>query len=290
MTRRRAFTLIELLTVIAIIALLAAIAFPVLARAKDSANRGADMASMNAIRTALQLYRVDQGAYPPALLGYATLYTAGPNMGNVVPANALRSFLYPRRVDATKTFQPAYARFANDAITTAYWSQADSRAVGSAPVLDLNGDGVVDASDDTAGSRQLFSIGDLVMRANPNNPAENIENDANPTIKSYFYRISGYDVSEVPTVAGPSRWELRYAPFWTSWGLTTGSANDDPRQLGYTDPPDGTVITWNSYYREYESPGVPQAIRRDVVLFLGGGARTFDSRAISTQSWRAVAP
>ena len=289
MTRKRAFTLVELLTVIAIIALLAAIAFPVLARAKDSANRGSDIASMNAIRTALQLYRVDQGAYPPALLGYATLYTAGANAGNVVPAQALKGFLYPRRVDATKTFQPAYARFANNAITTAYWPQVDARAVGSAPVLDLNGDGIVDATDDTVNSRQAFGTSDLVMRANPNNPAENIENDANPSIKSYFYRISGYDVSEVPT-AGASRWELRYAPFWTTWGMTTGSANDDPRQLGYTDPPDSTVITWNSYYREYASAGVPQAIRRDVVLFLGGGARTFDSRAIADRSWRVLAP
>lgn len=290
MTRRRAFTLIELLTVIAIIALLAAIAFPVLARAKDSANRSSDLANMNAIRTAVQLYRVDQGAYPPALLGYATLYTSGANAGNVVPAQALRGFLYPRRVDATKTFQPAYARFSNTDITTAFWPQADPRAVGTAPVLDLNGDGIVDANDDTVDSRQLYSTGDLVMRANPNNPAENIENDPSPMIKSYFYRISGYDVSQVPTTTGASRWELRYAPFWTSWGLTTGSANDDPRQLGYTDPPDTTVITWNSYYREYVSTGVPQAIRRDVVLFLGGGARTYDSKAISDQSWRAVAP
>lgn len=287
MTRRRGFTLIELLVVIAIIALLAAIAFPVLARSKNNANRSSDISNMNAIRTGLQLYRVDQGAYPPALLGYATLYTSGPNAGNVVPASSISGFLYSKRVDSTKTFQPAYARFNADAITFGFWPTQDARAVGSAPILDLNGDGVIDAADDPAGARQAFGPTDIVMRQNPNNPAENIENDANPSIKAYFYRISGYDVTEQPIGGGAVRWELRYAPFWTNWGLTTGGANDDPRQLGYTDPPDSTVVTWNSYFREYDN-GLLQRNQIDVVLTLGGGAKTFPSQDIAGRSWRVM--
>lgn len=287
MTRRRGFTLIELLTVITIIALLAAIAFPVLARAKNNANKSSDISNMNAIRTALQLYRVDQGAYPPALLGYATLYTSGPNMGNVVPANNVHGFLYSRRVDSTKTFQPAYARFNPIDITFGYWPTADARAVGSAPILDLNGDGVIDGTDDTAGARQAFGTSDIVMRPNPNNAAENIENDPNPAIKSYFYKISGFDLSEVPVAGGTTRWELRYAPFWTNWGLTTGGANDDPRQLGYTDPPDSTVVTWNSYFREYDN-GALDRNQLDAVLFLGGGARSFPSQELAARSWRVM--
>ena len=69
MKKKQAFTLIELLTVISIIAILSAIIVPVFARAKVNANRSADITSMNEIRTAIQLYRVDQGAYPPAILG-----------------------------------------------------------------------------------------------------------------------------------------------------------------------------------------------------------------------------
>ncbi|MFX8668662.1 prepilin-type N-terminal cleavage/methylation domain-containing protein, partial [Acinetobacter baumannii] len=80
-------TLIELLTVIAIIALLAAITFPVFSRVKDSANRNADMSHMNTLRAAIQLYEADQNGYPPALLGFVTLYTSGPSAGNVVPAD-----------------------------------------------------------------------------------------------------------------------------------------------------------------------------------------------------------
>ena len=72
MSRRNAFTLIELLVVIAIIGILSAIIFPVFARMKDSAYKSGDLTNMNSIRTALQLYRADQGAYPPTLLGYAS--------------------------------------------------------------------------------------------------------------------------------------------------------------------------------------------------------------------------
>ncbi|MES1228069.1 MAG: prepilin-type N-terminal cleavage/methylation domain-containing protein, partial [Armatimonadota bacterium] len=68
MATRLAFTLVELLTVIAIIGLLAAITFPVYSRVKDSANRSGDTTKMNQLRTAIQLYAVDQGGYPPALL------------------------------------------------------------------------------------------------------------------------------------------------------------------------------------------------------------------------------
>src|SRR5438105_6373533 len=93
-TRRQAFTLVELLTVIAIITVLVAIAFPVFARAKISAMRSSDTSNMNSLRSALQLYRADQGGYPPGLLGYVTPYQVGvADPATVVPANLLRGAL-----------------------------------------------------------------------------------------------------------------------------------------------------------------------------------------------------
>lgn len=281
MIRKLGFTLIELLTVIAIIAILAAVTFPVYARAKDSAFRNSDMANMNAIRTSLQLYRVDQGGYPPALLGYVTLYDAsgGVVTNNVIPASQLKSYLYPKRIDSVATLQPRYARFKEQDFTTAVWPNQDPRTVGSAPILDLNGDGQISGADDLANARQAYGPTQTVQGPTPQDPY---------TIgNAYFYPVSGYDVAQV-RIPGGTQFELRYTLFWTTWGLGAGNALDDPRQLGYDDPPESTVITWDSYFRDYNSDGTVPHIKKDIVLFLGGSARPFDSSDLNNRSWRVM--
>ncbi len=65
---RRAFTLIELLTVIAIISVLAAILFPVFARAKASAKQTTCLSNLRQIGAATALYMSDSdGIFPSAL-------------------------------------------------------------------------------------------------------------------------------------------------------------------------------------------------------------------------------
>ncbi len=288
--RRRAFTLIELLVVIAIIALLSAIIFPVFARAREQAARAGDISAMNDLRSALQLYRVDNGGYPPALLGYVNRYASGPNAGNVIPADQIAGFLFPKRVASVNTFRPSSNRVAPAEITTAVWPAPDARALGTAPILDLNGDGRIDANDDVNGARQAYSAGVQVL-TQPRLPA----GPSNPVAE--YYRISGYDVAEVKATSSVKRVELRYALFWSNFaigqgaGFGAGSAFDDPRQLGYNDPPENTVITWNSFYRDYEPIGanvVPVKGNKDMVLFLGGAARPFDSRRMYDQAWRVL--
>lgn len=279
MGRGRAFTLVELLTVIAIIAILAAIIFPAYTRARDSGYRSSDLSNMNQLRTALQLYRVDQGGYPPALLGYVTRY----NGVDIVPAGQISGFLFPRRVSSLSTFRPAYNRVEETAITTAVWPNQDPRPVGSAPILDLNGDGVISNADDTLGARQAYGPTVTVLE-NPRDP------NSRPL---EFYRISGYDVARVPVPGGGSRTELRYTLFWTNFaigqgaGFGNGSPIDDPRQLGYDDPPESTVVTWNSFFRDWQN-GTPVNARRDVILFLGGGARSYGSVDLHQRSWRVM--
>lgn len=287
MKRRLGFTLIELLTVIAIIALLAAIIFPVYARAKDSAYRSSDISALNDLRSALQLYRIDQGGYPPSLLGYVNRYQSGPNAGNVIPAENITGYLYPKRVNSIKSFTPAYNRARGDAITTAVWPNAYTANVGGDPILDLNGDGNKTPLDDTLGSRQAYGPTTFVLR----NPAL-AQSATNPRLE--FYQVSGYDVADVPQPGGGRRTELRYAPLWSNYAIGTGdpafgsgSPLDDPRQLGYDDPPESTVITWDSWFRGWQG-AVPEGGRRDIVLFLGGGARTYDSKLIHDRSWRVM--
>lgn len=278
MDRSKGFTLIELLVVIAIIAILAAIIFPVYARTKDAAYRGSDMSNMNSLRTALQLYRADQGAYPPALLGYATAYSdvsQDPTTGDVVPANQLIGALYPKRIDSLETLRPSYDRTGGDintAFSRAVWPNRPGPGGPNQP-------------------QQRFGPNDGWLQR-----AVRSADGLSCTVKdNYYYTLSGYDAATVHTPNG-DRNELHYSLFWSGYAVpadpcnpdVTGSALDDPRQLGYTEPPDSTVVTWDTFFRDYTN-GVPDQTKRDIVLFLGGNARAFDSRVVSQESW-AVTP
>lgn len=63
---RRAFTLVELLVVVAIIGILAAIAVPNYLRAKMRAEKSQCAGNLHTLGQALALYRIDYNAYPPA--------------------------------------------------------------------------------------------------------------------------------------------------------------------------------------------------------------------------------
>ncbi|QDV90580.1 Type II secretion system protein G precursor [Phycisphaerae bacterium RAS2] len=74
-TKRRAFTLIELLTVMAIIVLLIGILVPALGAARDRARRTATKAQIKAMTDGLEAFHADKDSYPPSNPG---LYTTDP--------------------------------------------------------------------------------------------------------------------------------------------------------------------------------------------------------------------
>ncbi|CAN5461450.1 hypothetical protein BH11ARM2_BH11ARM2_17940 [soil metagenome] len=73
---RKAFSLVETLVVLAIIILIAGIAFPVISQARDAAQQPTCMSNMRQIYIAASLYREDNGEWPglepqaPALAPY----------------------------------------------------------------------------------------------------------------------------------------------------------------------------------------------------------------------------
>ena len=77
MSSRRAFTLVELLTVIAIIALLAAILFPAFSRARENARRASCTSNLRQIGMGMIQYTADYDGYQPATqvngVGWAVL-------------------------------------------------------------------------------------------------------------------------------------------------------------------------------------------------------------------------
>lgn len=82
--RRAAFTLIELLIVMAIIALLIAIALPAVMKAREAANRTTCINNLNQIGTACQAYYDEFGYYPTA--GFQDLSAPSyPSSGSLLP-------------------------------------------------------------------------------------------------------------------------------------------------------------------------------------------------------------
>ena len=82
---QRAFTLIEVLVVVAILGILAAIVVPRLMDRPDEAKRVAAKADVGAIVQALKLYRLDNGFYPSTDQGLMALVQRP--AANPVPPN-----------------------------------------------------------------------------------------------------------------------------------------------------------------------------------------------------------
>lgn len=77
---RKGFTLIEMLVVIAIIAILAGLMFPAITKAMDSARRSKAGAEVRAIATAVALFYNDHGYMPVPLTAQG--FAPGPGNGN----------------------------------------------------------------------------------------------------------------------------------------------------------------------------------------------------------------
>lgn len=93
---RSGFSLIELLTVIAIIALLAAIIFPVMSTARERSRQASCISNMNQIQQALKLYKQDNNRYPAVLSGYVQ---PGTSLDNLRTGTLFREY-----VSTPKTF------------------------------------------------------------------------------------------------------------------------------------------------------------------------------------------
>ena len=106
-TAPAAFTLIELLIVVAIIGIIAAIAIPNLLNAIDRGKQKRTMADLRSIGTAVESYAVDNNVYPVAATAAALTGTVEPIYIKVMPnadgwSNAFQ-------VDATTTAYTLYS-------------------------------------------------------------------------------------------------------------------------------------------------------------------------------------
>ena len=138
---QKGFSLIELLIVVAIILIIAAIAIPNLLRSRMAANEASAVGSLRSLNTAAVTYSTQCGGYPP------TLAAMGP------PANACTTA---------------------DLIDSVLAAGNKSGYVFTYAAVDVNGDGLMDtytinadpASRGTTGQRSFFTNESGVIRAN----------------------------------------------------------------------------------------------------------------------------
>ncbi len=106
------FTLPEIMIVVAIIALLAAIAVPNLLRARVTSNEGAAIATMKAISSAAHVYRTSNSGYP-ALLSELYLNQTPPYIDSVLANGTKQGYAF----SFTGTDDDGYGNFQGFTVT-----------------------------------------------------------------------------------------------------------------------------------------------------------------------------
>jgi len=254
---RRGFTLVELLTVIAIIAILAAIIFPVAGTVRENARKSRCMSNLSQIFVALQSYKEDYRAYPPVLGAYAV--DANGNL-TCNPAQAAPFNLAPK---------PLGTYLRNDEIFYCPNNPIDDKRIITQAVYP-----------------QGHALAGQPVHLRPGD-------NSSPVV--CFYRYDSYSVGRVPNLdryelrytlfwsnralnrvenqlnGGTTNYDLGY--FDRPIGP---KSSDNPRQLGYRDPDTTAVVTWCSYHRSYNG-NVPTRAKNDLVLFLTGNVKPMDS-------------
>lgn len=243
-----AFTMIELLTVIAIIAILAGIIFPVAGTVRENARRSSTMSNMREIQMAVKQYQLDNRSYPEYLFGPAVDANGNESATNVLAMDRVAEIVNSTAIDpVSRKIKALYS----NGLFPEYVSSLERF---SSP------NNTVSRTTQGSGIRTV-SLPYLDKAASP------------PQVKTLtraFYTYDAFDAS--PAITGDNRIDAatffpRYSRLWTPIDRNNTSANYK-RQLLWRNPPDDTYLTMTTWH-------VPSG-GKVVVLFLNGTAKVVD--------------
>lgn len=256
-SRRTAFTLIELLTVIAIITLLIGILTPSLGRARDEAKKASIKAQLGAIETGLEMFRSDQDQYPAS---NAALYggdTAGGMQNWLVgnPGAPLQGAHLIVDAMVGRDFLGYDPKPNNQQANYARWDTGNSRR---APYIDPAG---IDTTTSNELAEDAFAIIQPARSANPilNNGNRDI---FSPVFKDKFgwpilyYRANKNATQLTPILGSQYSGNIPMQP-----GVYNGRDNDV-----FTDHPNGAQATLSTPHHLINQASLPLTSLGDPAL------------------------
>ena len=293
---RAAFTMVELLTVIAIIAILAAILFPVFGTVQESARRGNTMTKLQKISQAVAAYNLDNREYPEYLFGPAISQADGTPFG-AAPYYSMKDVasIVNKGVPSVGPPVPAIAtsirRIYSKSLYPVYVRDLDTFSCDNNVVKNAS-----DPNDVLPGQRYLNydptngTMSRLSLTANA------AGNTLNTSFTLPYYRYDSYDASPKLLDTGGTidnnTLITRYSRHWypitnngqpgsptpTSSKPTAAEQAADKaakyqRQLLWRDPPTETVITMTTHH-------APKT--KAVILWLSGTAKVIDLRKFNS--------
>jgi prepilin-type N-terminal cleavage/methylation domain-containing protein len=236
-TKRPGFTLIEMLVVMAIIAVLAGFLFPMAGSMRERGNQTSCLGNLQSIGQGLKMYRLDERSYPPALYGFLV-------EGDTTPT----TFLYPHYAHSRREFKCPNNpnRFDETKLAGPFTGSKLPNAV----PMEKDNAKLVPMTDKRLAYYLFDSYdgGHIPPRVKVNVAMDPVFNPAAPLVPGY---------------------ELHYRRDWAS---LTGDTNNADRELLDRNPEDSTYVTCCTYHRNYDSPGVLPSgpYSWDMVLFLDG--------------------
>jgi prepilin-type N-terminal cleavage/methylation domain-containing protein len=270
---RSGFTLVELLTVIAIIAILAAIIFPVFNAVSENARRGNTMSNMRQLYAATKQYELDNRKYPDYLFGPA-LNADGSFNTDGSPGMSMADI--SRDLKATISGDP---------------TTPDNKRIAS-------------VQNAYKGSLYPTYINDITLFGCPDNTVSSSPNAKNAAVVKRLFRGDAFDPNGDPTQAVLSNlafytydsYDLSPAISADQSGLVTGNMFfpryslfwlpladkiDDapptdkdvyPNQLGFKNPSAESYLMMTSYH-------VPKG--KIIVMWLNGSVKVLDTKVLA---------